>query len=296
MPQQTASGFYQLIVNGSTPPATYDPTTEWDYYFNADDATKAGWSTVLGGDGTSTMFVSAPHLSGTSFGSEPALKAGNTTFHGSNPPEGYFLNSTDGTIELTLNEGELDLKQSMASTTAANGLTPDTNDFLRAFVLVFNGNANDDLVKGSGSSYPTSKIENSGGLRVKIGDNFNTASDGSGTDSSESPFYFSPSPSNGDLIFFAYMRDVSEKNYYWWYAKVEVGATRASLSKLDAITTNSVYLKTSTGVRNDNQTIKTIKVNEGTGVKEILFKLIPEEFTVADTLVGDHFEYLVSLL
>lgn len=280
----------------SAPAPSYDPTQVWEYYWAFDDV-KAGWNTELGGDGTTTMFIDSPQLSVAEGGTYPGLESGTITGHANNPPSGWAVNDTQDALVLVGTGGEIPLKPSRWYGSSDTDLNPGTGNFLWGFHLrYYNGPSGDDTVKGSGATLPSSKLENSGGIRLKTGDNFNTASDGSGTDSGDTAFYLSPAPSNGDNIFIAYMRDVPNQDYYYWYGVVEPGATRANLQRLKAIADNGVYLKTSTGVRNDATTPRLVRFNEGAGVAGILFQKTIADFATADDMVGDHFEYLVSLL
>lgn len=280
----------------SPPVGGYDPTSVWEYYW-AFDAAKAGWNTELGGDGVTTMFIDSPQLSIAEGGTFPGLETGSTAGHATNPPAGWAVNDTQEALVLVGAGGEIALKPSRWYGTADGDLSPGVGNFIWGFHLRnYNGPSGDDTVKGSGATLPSSKLENSGGIRVKVGDNWNSASDGTGTDSGDTPFYLAPGPTNGDNIFFAYMREVGTQNYHFWHGVVEPGATRADLQKLNAITANAVYLKTSTGVRNDNLAPRLVRFNEGAGVAGILFQKTIADFSTADTMIGDHFEYLVSLL
>lgn len=282
-------------ISNSTPPA-YDPTQSWEYSWEFDDI-KAGWNTELGGDGTTTMFIDSPQLSVAEGGTYPGLESGDVSGHASNPPVGWAVNDTQDALVLLSGNGEIPLKPSRWFGTADTDLNPGTGNFIWGFHLrYYNGTSADDTVKGSGASLPSSKLENSGGVRLKIGDNFNSASDGTGTDSGDTAFYLTPAPSNGDNLFIAYMREVGTQDYHFWHGVVQAGATRANLQKLHAIADNGVYLKTSTGVRNDATTPRLVRFNEGAGVAGILFQKTIADFATADDMVGDHFEYLVSLL
>lgn len=286
-----AAGFRASNESSSTP---YDPATKFPYVWEYTDA-KTGWNTELGGDGTTTMFIDSPQLAIAEGGSYPGLLSDDTTGHASNPPEGWKIDDVLKAIVLTDNGGEITLKPSRWGGSADGDLAPNLEDFLWGFHLISNGGSNNDTVKGNGANWPTSKFENFQGQRIKIGDNFNDQLDGLGNDTDECPFQLTPTPSSGDEIFFAYMRDVSEQDYYFWWGTVVAGATRADLIKQEGIADNAVYLKT-TSPRNDDQERRDIRFNEGTGLKGMIFDNAPTDYATADAAIGDHFEYLVSKL
>ena len=274
-----------------SPAPSYNPATAWEYHWAFDDV-KSGWNTILGGDSATTMFIDSPQLAIAEGGSFPGLETGSTAGHASNPPYGWGVNDTSDFLEMLSGGGEIALKPSMWDGTSDAGYAPGTGPLAWAFRIKYNGPAGDDLMKGSGATLPSSKIENVGGVRLKINDNFNSQADGLGTDSSQSEFYFSPAPSNGDEIFFAYARIPSDQKYYYWYAPVVPGNDRTDLQKSDSLTTNSIYLKTTP--RNDTQSTKLIRLNEGAGMRSFEFTGDFTTFSEIDTLIGDHYEYLVA--
>ncbi len=284
------SGYREQLA-GSGP--AYDPAI-LDYRFAYTPA-KTGWATALGGDGTSVMFIDAPQLNQTEGGTWPGIQTESTASHGLTPPSGWVVKDVEEMLQLISTAGEIGVKVSRWNGTDA-GLAPGLGNFAWMFRFKsWGGIINDDLVKGSGLLWPSSDIENVSGIRLKVNDNFNSQANGLGTDSSQANFYLTPAPVNGEDIFLAYMRDIATQRYYFWYGKIVAGATRANLLQSDSVATTSVFLRAT--VRNDNQAQRTIKMNENTGFSEICFDSANVgSFAAANTLMGDHFEFLVSTL
>lgn len=283
------SGFRQQLANSG--PA-YDPAI-WAYRF-AYTSAKAGWNTEIGGDG-SVMFIDAPQLNIAEGGTWPGIATESTANHAANPPSGWVVNDVDERLDLISTSGEIGYKLSRWGGTSNTDLAAGTGNVLWMFrIQKWNGASGDDTVKGSGANFPTSKLESVGGIRLKVGDNFNTQADELGTDASQATFQFTPAPVNGEDIFFAYMRETGEQLYRFWYAKIVPGATRADLLQGDSITTSAVYLKAA--CRNDTQQQQTVKMNEGAGIGEFIYDPFVTDYATVNPLVGDHFEHIISTL
>lgn len=284
------AGFRQQLASSGP---SYSPDI-WAYRFQPTSA-KSGWVTALGGDGTSDMFVEAPQLNISPGGSWPGIATESTANHAANPPSGWVLNDVDERLDLISTAGEIGFKLSRWGGTTNTDLASGLNNFLWMIrIRNWQGTSGDDTVKGSGANFPTSKVESVSGIRLKVGDNFNSAADESGTDSSQATFPFTPAPVNGDDLFFAYMREAQTQSYRFWYAKVLPGATRADLIQGDSITNNAVYLKAA--VRNDTQQQVTVKFNENTGIGELIYDPFVTDYAEVNPLVGDHFEFIISTL
>lgn len=245
--------------------APFDPTVA--PYFVRYKTAKPGYATVVGGDGK-TMFVDCPQDSVAEGPTWPGLQTESTTGHASNPAVGYVCDDTLKAWQLQAVNNEAGLKTSNWNGATENGLAAGTGNFM--FGMYFEqwgGTVGDTWFKGTGTTFPTLDIENSGGIRVNIGDTGNTLFDGTGTATNTGFVYLTPAPVTGERVLLLCMRDVAAKLYRVWYGKVVPGATRANLMVGDTAASN-FYVQTP---RNDTRQQVTLKVNEGTAIGDIVY-------------------------